>query len=342
MTFKEILIENDLKKPFCDWLSFTVDYTKESFHWINETFGESEKQANGKGGYSHFCYFVNGGELYYSPERQTNKIFVNLSAKALASQNKEISEIISQAIGYGGKFTRLDIAMDDYDGFLDLDYIYEKLSGREVNTKMDSVRRLDSFSLKDGNVKGDTIYVGSPKSEIMVRIYDKAGQTGIDSHWIRLEFQMRGTVADQYCNPDPKLHSGEIKSYLDRDFCKTAFYYLRFIDRKYNAKNKPVNKRHWNSSEFWTTFLRTGEGEKIGRPRYTLGLEDVRKWVGNQVSGALALIADTYGKEEIDKLTKNGKAKMEKNSNYRKLAKEYHLTKEKNSEIISLYANQKL
>jgi phage replication initiation protein len=321
--FEEVTLKNPLKTPFCDWLSFTIKFNQASFAWINSYFGEHTKEDHGMNGYSNFGYFAGGGSIAYSPNRELNGIHIDLSAKALSSQGKDVCEIISYAIEHGGKFSRIDIALDDYDGFLDLDMIYDKIESGEVRTRLDSYRRMVSGSLKR-KIFGDTIYIGSPASETMVRIYNKGAQTETDDHWIRLEFQLRGSVANEYCNPDPKLHDGEIKTYKDRDFCKTAFYYLRFIDRKYNGKNKPIHKQYWNASEFWVDFLRTGEGEKIGIPNYKLGLEDVREWIGTQVSGALALMQDTYGDEEIKRITEAGKKKMEKNSRYKKLSKEFH------------------
>jgi hypothetical protein len=42
---------------------------------------------------------------------------------------------------------------------------------------------------------GDTVYIGSPKSAIQIRVYNKAAEQHIDGDWIRIEIVFRGRYA---------------------------------------------------------------------------------------------------------------------------------------------------
>lgn len=60
-------------------------------------------------------------------------------------------------------------------------------------------RKVGIFSSKskvgDEWKQGDTLYVGSAKSDVQIRIYDKAAEQGIEADWLRMEIIWRGRYA---------------------------------------------------------------------------------------------------------------------------------------------------
>ncbi|MCE9499012.1 MAG: replication initiation factor, partial [Leptospira sp.] len=167
----------------------------------------------------------------------------------------------------------------------------------------------------------------------------KKKQTNSDyKFWNRVEFQLRHKVANEFCNPSFRLNTktGEIKSFdgtfEDRSFPKTAYYYLKFLAPSYkmiNDKKEETlylvekHKRHWDHCEWWTDFLRTGEGQNIGLPKNETGLEDLKDWQLNQCSGADYLLMKTYGQKYSHEKLLEGKKKFENNKRYQILFKEY-------------------
>lgn len=330
----------DLEKPFCDWLSFTINL---EFIKDIEIFGDKQIELKSWNSYDT-AYFTNTGVLIaYSTTRPELRLYISLSSKALFSQKMQLEEIIDWAILKGGKFTRIDISKDDYSGILNLDVIYNKIKTGEL------VTRFRNFSVYEGqiysiiesgkigsNSTGKTIYLGNLKtSNVIVRIYDKGAKEKTPFHWIRVEYQLRHEVSDQYCNKHLLLDpdSGEIKKGLnsikiktgdirERDFPSIANYYLRFLDPARNKKNELVHKRYWSTSPFWEKFVGTNERNSIGLPKYKTGLEDLRKWATRSISGLNYLLEQAYGDDYKKERKEEGKKKFENNQYYQKLIKE--------------------
>ena len=78
------------------------------------------------------------------------------------------------------RYSRLDIALDDFLGLLDFDVMEEKIKKGEV-ISLSRTRNIDSaLDFKkaekldnNGNSKGKTIYFGNRQSLMMIRFYDK-------------------------------------------------------------------------------------------------------------------------------------------------------------------------
>ena len=329
-----------LENPFCDWLSFTInlEYLKDVF-----IFGEKQIELKSWNSYNT-AYFTDTGVLIaYSTDRPELRLFVSLSSKSLYSQKMQLEEIIDWAIPRGGKFTRIDIAKDDYRGVLNLDLIYEKIKKGEL------VTRFRNFSVYEGeiystiesgkigsNTSAKTIYLGNlKKSNVIVRIYDKGAKEKTPYHWIRVEYQLRHSVSDQYCNKHLLLDpdTGEIKKSLgsvkvktgdirERDFPSIANYYLKFLDPTRSKKGELIHKRHWHTSNFWEKFIGTSERNSIGLPKYKTGLEDLRHWATRSMSGLNYLLEQAYGEDYKKERKEKGKEKFENNKYYQQLMRE--------------------
>lgn len=325
------------QKPFVDWLQFSLPYRKSSFDYIERVFGFSKDRDCGYRSYSISKEFIKGGMYAFHPDKPENKIHVILSSEALAKQDIDPSLIIRGVVNNKGTFSRVDIALDDYLGFLDMDLIKEKLSESEYISRFrgwDEVGGIESTKKREGKIKkGHTIYLGNRESDTFGRIYDKALQANVEYIWTRLEFEFKGHAANQFCNPDPRLHEGEILTFEDRDFSRTAYYYMRFIDfswkviRDENGQGKgwrKTSRKYWKTSEFWTDFLKCAEGEKIGLPKNKISLETIDAWISHQTTGALHLLAKTKGLDYIENLIEfKGQEKFLKNKEYQKIYEQF-------------------
>jgi phage replication initiation protein len=332
----------NLKTPFCDWLSFTINLTEENLR-DSLIFGEPSQVLKGYSGYNKAYVSSSGALIAYNLENPQLRLYISLSSKALYSQTMTLENIIQWSIERGGKFTRIDLAKDDYEGILNIEEIYNKIKNAEITTRFRnySVYSGEIYSaIESGKigstVSGKTIYLGNLKdSNTLVRIYDKGAKEKTKFHWIRVEYQFRRKVADQYCNPSILINpeTGEISKknnsekiilglYSERNFEKIALYYLRFLDQTKGKNNKLLHKRHWETSKFWTNFLDTEEKNSIGLPKYKTGLEDLKEWATRSISGLNFLLETAYGQEYKQEIKKQGKEKFENNQYYQQLIKE--------------------
>lgn len=82
--------------------------------------------------------------------------------------------------------TRLDVAYDDHIGLLDIDQIIQDTRAQEYVSKSNYWEVIESS-------KGQSLQFGSPQSDVLIRIYDKARERNcpLVQHWIRCELQLR-------------------------------------------------------------------------------------------------------------------------------------------------------
>lgn len=139
--------------------------------------------------------------------------------------------------------TRLDLAFDDHEGTFDIYLLASKVKDCEYISpfKYSSITWSND---QDEDLQGLNINIGSPSSDVLFRIYDKAAERGFkDRHWIRLELQVRHERAVHLANDLLSMSTGEVL----RGVCAQ---YLRFIDPGLDS-----NKSRWPVSDFWSRFL---------------------------------------------------------------------------------------
>jgi phage replication initiation protein len=335
-----LMTKSNLEEPFCDWLSFTIDPI-----FLDDIliFGVKSVELKNWNSYS-IAFFTSSSVLIaYNPERPELRLFLSFSSKALYSQKITFEELIKWAIERKGKFTRIDLTKDDYRNRLNLDYILNKIKLGELVTRFRNftVYENQEFSTiesgKIGMGKGaKTIYLGNlKKSNVIVRIYDKGAKEKVSYPWVRVEFQLRHEVADQYCNShlliDPE--TGEIKktknsekiitgNISERDFPSIANYYLRFLDVTRKLNESILHKRYWKTSKFWKDFIGTDQKNSIGLPKYKAGLEDLREWATRSISGLNYLLEEAYGDDYKKQRKEEGKKKFEENQRYQNLLRD--------------------
>lgn len=143
------------------------------------------------------------------------------------------------------KFTRLDLAFDDHIGILDLLQIRQDVEDRNYtgSPKKSSIVWSDD---QDLDIQGMTIYIGSRKSPIFVRIYDKAAERGFkDRHWIRVELQLRHDRAAAAIAEILKLHDvGSTFSGVLRNYCCFR-----------TPSGSDTNKSRWPIADYWESLI---------------------------------------------------------------------------------------
>lgn len=175
--------------------------------------------------------------------------------------------------------TRLDVAFDDDEGILDIDLLAEDTK------RLDFVSRFSDYQVIWGS-KGITINHGSMKSEIFLRIYDKAKERGFDDgrHWIRVELQLRRQRALAFVD--------SLGTVGDR-FAGVLGNYLRYVD----PDDTDGNRWRWPMKPYWADLLwfaqRIRLYEKPGAEYNMANLENfVFKQAGNAVDAYIQIMGE--------------------------------------------------
>lgn len=175
------------------------------------------------------------------------------------------------------KFTRIDIAYDDFNGLLDIDKIGDQTHKGEYISKSNSVydewsRKKFTLGAKQKHIEGRCITFGECGSNISLRIYDKAAERGlveVVDHWVRAEIQLRHEHANRFI--EFLLDKNLTEAYglnIPKDYSKRIDYlyfaclnhYIRFVD--INA-NDDTNLSRKPLSDHWAAFATSVTNQRV-------------------------------------------------------------------------------
>ncbi|PKG21858.1 replication initiation factor domain-containing protein [Niallia nealsonii] len=222
-------------------------------------------------------------------------------------------DLFETMISHQASFSRLDIAVDDFKGFFTIKGIVRKVKGRELISKFKRARNVEDIEIKTGEVKGVTVYFGSNKSDIQIRMYDKLSERQDTNYnvseditfWNRTEIQLRNEKAQEVAGILATGEDGEIM--IGKTVCGILCKYLRFT-----VKGKDKNRSRWNTAPFWEKFLNGVEALPLTTIVEVATIEEKEEWLSKQVASTLATVFEAYNGDmnQIEKLLEEGKKKL--------------------------------
>lgn len=274
------VVDREPSGMILDYLCFTLHggYLKEHLRFVENLIGKIEPLDHGMYGYAECGAVLETGRVAWSPRLPDRGVFVSLPATALAElwdYHYDTQELLDFLRAFGATFTRLDLAVDDTRGLLEMDVIREMVEDESCVSRF---RQIGGYEGLRGT-KGNTVYFGSPKSDSRCRIYDKREEQ-IDSghecdldHWVRCEYQFRKERADKMAqeliDKGPSFFLGVALSYID-----------------FKERGTDTNKSRWATCEWWQGFLGGAVKQPLSMAREksrTIG--DKKNWLLQQVSG---------------------------------------------------------
>ena len=203
-----------------------------------------------------------------------------------------------------GVFTRLDLAIDDFKGYFNVDLIRRTFLDGRCISRFQHVSSMESYDGSSREKTMDSFYLGSMKSRLSINFYDKrleregAGKDVEVDEWTRTELRLKREYADMVAS---------LFVFENGDVGKVALgvlkKYVRFI-RENDVKNKsrvPVIK-------WWKDFLGNVEGVQLSVALPDRTIESTMKWLAHSVMPSLAMLRKANAKmferffeEEIEK-----------------------------------------
>ena len=286
-----------MSSPFTltiDWLSFTLPTgTVKGTMEILE--GEWMKSQGGFRGYPRSWMTVVSdrgvGKLGTGAPRAPGEIHVDLSAGIVSAwPTAKVRTVLQWVRRQEGHLTRLDCALDDRASTVPLPTIKRAIEAGQCVTRADRLQIIASSSIHKGTPQGETLYLGSPQSQTLLRIYDKRAelQTKAREEWasygIRWELQLKQDRA-QIC--------GEVLSHLEEpEWLEFMIGVLRsYVDFRDTTREEPDDDRYRSPLLGWWTELT--DGFRKGRlvvEKETQSLPKVKRWVKHSVAPMLAVI----------------------------------------------------
>ena len=111
-----------------------------------------------------------------------------------------------------GHLTRLDCALDDRASCVPLSTIRQAIEAGQCVTRADRMQRISSRSFHKATPSGETLYLGSPQSQTLLRIYDKRLESQAKQ---REDWQDYGIRWELELKKDRAQVCGQVLSYLE-------------------------------------------------------------------------------------------------------------------------------
>jgi phage replication initiation protein len=272
-----------------DWSGFTLpDGTpveKFVLPWLGEGF---EKMESG-GHYGYTECWRRGNVTVSAGGRPGMGVHVDCSGQGCRELEqlgvvKDWPTFTAEVLASGGKFSRLDLAVDDRAGKLELEIIRAAAEQGNIVSRYRSIRNDWRHDASTGELTGTTIYLGSRKSESFVRMYDKAlelkakGQKVVGP-WVRVELEMHDKRAQVLAQQLSKSSSpGALLAGLLRGL----------IDIK--DRGQQLQRYKWATASYWGEFLNWSSKLHLVIKPAVRTVERTFNWVSNQVAPSLALL----------------------------------------------------
>lgn len=181
-----------------------------------------------------------------------------------------------------GQLSRLDLAVDDVGcQYYTLSELREVFHNGLYTSRFRKYKEV--FEASKIECTGSTIYLGSTKSEMLIRIYDKQLEQSAQTPWTRWEIQLRkerATVAASF------LAAGQT---LPDVACGIFSNYLRLI-----VKDN-VRDSRCSTAPKWSDFLAGVKKLRICQPVLEKNLDDKKKWLMKFVAPTLSTIYESDG-----------------------------------------------
>lgn len=205
-------------------------------------------------------------------------------------------DFLKEIYSFHVNITRIDLAIDDFHGYFDIGHLIEIANEGYMVSKFKVYEPRGKRLTVDGSSLGHSLYLGSPKSRLFIRFYEKGKeQKDFNGIWNRTELQLRNERAafavDEIIK-DRGKHLGEYAMGILNN-------YVRFCDKdKVWSVNKTTgelkkdrNRSRWKCYDWWLDFLHGVEKIKLSEELPKSNIETKKRWVFDKVSKSLAMLA---------------------------------------------------
>ena len=270
-----------------DWLQFT---SKDSNHLTSiievlrldvKMFTELKK---GKLGYKKQLFYNDIYVLYDGNKDMGTHIILSGKGCKQYETHHSILSLLKIINEKEMKCTRIDLAIDDFEGdIIPLEKLIDDISRGNTVSKWKTSIEFIKRDLATGEKIGQTINVGSRKSEVFLRVYNKSQEQKIEGSWTRMELEIKGQKAQKLQSIINESNVGSLSKSIINN-------YIRIVQPSDDS-----NKSRWPTRPYWQRIIDTTEKTTLTQPKQEKTLEDLENWIEKQVAPSLATIVMAKG-----------------------------------------------
>ena len=274
----------DIQHVIRDILKLNVDYM------LHEDYGH----------YKYTEHYYLGDVFVYTSQDEEKGTLLELKGKGcrqfesyLLAQGRSWYDFFMDALIEGGVMKRLDLAINDRAGILDIPDLTAKCNREECVSLFRSFKSYASGELVKHNEQdkagmGHTLYIGSLKSEVYFCCYEKNyeqyAKLGIPTSEAPIKNRFEIRLKDERAYYAVR----ELLTHYDAE--QTAFsiinHYIRFVDREPEKR-----KTDWKLNDRWAWFIgKDRPPVKLTTAPEPYTLERTLGWISRQVAPTLKML----------------------------------------------------
>lgn len=295
-----------------DYLTFTVKRpVDEVVGVVSVALGQTVEDWTmlGGGGYGYQESMVGpqasrlwwGGKIAGEPRLD---VMVSLPGKACALVGHDrMADLLAWAESQGANCTRIDLALDDFgrsvsvQDFEDAYWGVDRVS--HARTYSRSVGRRAGRPGEPGVVCKDIVYLGSPTSRRVLRVYDKNLESEGEINAVRWELQERAEAAATLLTQLVRANGewGEV----------ARARFVDFIDFRDSSSSSEVELR--TRVPWYERLMGLVEKAKPYEPKAARKFEDFYSWLLRTQAQGLAVVQTVMGANGLEFLATEGRVK---------------------------------
>ena len=251
------------------------------------------------GFYSYTEHYYIGDIFVLTSQDEEKGVLLELKGKGcrqmesyLLAQERSWYDFLMDCLVDGGVMKRLDLAINDKAGILDIPELTQKCDYEECVSVFRSYKSYASGELiksheQDKADMGHTLYIGSLKSEVYFCIYEKAQEQYAKLGIPLSETPVKNRFEIRLKNDRAYYAVRDLLTYYDAE--QTAFdiinRYLRFVDKEDGKK-----RTDWQVNDRWAWFIGSDRGRlKLTTKPEPYTLERTLSWIARQVAPTLKM-----------------------------------------------------
>ncbi len=204
----------------------------------------------------------------------------------LLAQQRTWFDFFMHVFKVDGVFKRIDLAINDKTGILDIPFLTKKCRNEECVSVFRSFKSYRSGELVHGEDKpdmGNTLYIGSLKSDVYFCLYEKDYEQFVKYGMSMEDTEVKNRLEIRLKND--RAYHAIVDLMMYENAGRTAFSiinrYIRFVDTDIKKR-----RSSWKINADWQRFLDLGENRKISlttQPEpYTF--DRTLRWLARQVA----------------------------------------------------------
>lgn len=286
-----------------DWLSFTCKMGNPLEVIERVGLGKLIFTETDRGRYGYDLGYTLDGiiNVFYSGKRPDMGVHVEMTGQGVRKYETimQVDKVtwaqVFKHLRSFATFSRIDLALDDYEGLVGFPDIIGKIERGE------HVGRCRSFKVisgrgSNGEHTGTTIYMGSNKSDLMLRVYEKNYERQAKGYeidvplWNRWELVLKHEKANDF-----------VTRYLDGGHSFGSLFggiladLIRFVE-----PSEDTNKSRWETCDWWSDFLEKTAPIQLKGKEYQPSLAKTLTWVENSTVTAIKGLSAIAEKENLD------------------------------------------